>query len=127
MPSVSTKRAREHATAVKANEKLPRSSTNENFKSKHVECSDSNLEDSDYELNATTDKLDRTHLDTCDSSGGVSDHEIEDFKKKRKPMTYQKTFKIIKPDYPWTLKDSNDENGLRFYSDKSNNIEVIIK
>ena len=125
MPSVSTKRAREYATSFEANEKLPRSSTNENFKSKHVDCSDSNLEDSDTELNATTDKLNRTHLDTCDSSGSVSDHEMEDFEKKRKPMTYRKTFKIIKPDYPWKLKNYNDENGLRFYSDKLNKIEVI--
>ena len=104
--------------------KLSKSSTNDNLKSKStiIESSDSNLDDSDVELNATIDKLNRTYLNSSDD---VSEHEIDDVEKRRKPMTYQRIFKIKKPEYPVKLKESNDGNGLRYYSDKINNIEVI--
>ena len=121
MPSTSTKRTRVADTTFK---KLPKSSTKDNLmlKSTIFESSDSDLNDPDFELNTTLDQLNRTHLSSLDD---VSEHEIDDVEKRRKPMTYQRIFKIKKPEYPVKLKESNDGNGLRYYSDKINNIEVI--
>ena len=65
--SVSTKRPR--VDEISCN-KLPRSSTNENFKSKNVESSESDLE-----LNATINKLNSTHLSSTENI--FSEHEIE--------------------------------------------------
>ena len=101
------------------------SSTNDNLRSKStiIESSDSNLDDSDSDLNVTIDQLNRTNLDSNDD---VSEHDIDHIEKKRKPMTYKKTFNIKKPEYPLKLKDYTDANGLRYYSDKINKIEVIL-
>ena len=120
LPSVSTKRTREDETTFK---KLAKSNTKDNLKLKTtiVESGESDLEDSESELNATTDKLNRTHLDSGDD---VSEHEIETIEKKRKPVT--KTFKITKPEYPYKLNDYTDANGFRYYADKISNIEVIV-
>ena len=87
-----------------------------------VEISDSELNDSDFDLNTTLDKLDRTNLSSSDD---MSVHEIDTIEKKRKPVTYQKKFKIKKPDYPSILKEYIDSNGVRYYKDKANHIEVI--
>ena len=86
MPCVSTKRTREDEATFR---KLAKSSTNDNlkFKTTTVESSESNLDDSESQLNATTDILNRTHLDSGDD---VSEHEIETIEKKRKPVTYKK-------------------------------------
>ena len=120
MPCFSTKRTREDEATFR---KLAKSSTKDNlkFKTTIVESSESDLEDSESELNATTDKLNRTHLDSGDDA---SEHEIETIEKKRKPVTFQKTFKITKPEYPYKLNDYTDANGLRYYADKMSKIEV---
>ena len=54
--------------------KLPKSSTKDNLKLKTtiVEISDSELNDSDFDLNTTLDKLDRTNLSSSDD---MSVHE----------------------------------------------------
>ena len=122
MPSTSTKRTRVAETTYK---KLPKSSTKDNLmlKSTIFESSDSDLNDPDFELNTTLDQLNRTHLSSLDD---VSEHEIDHIEKKRKPVTFQKTFNIKKPEYPLKFKDFTDANGLRYYSDKINKIEVIM-
>ena len=96
--------------------KLPRSSTNENFTSKNVESSDSDLE-----LNATINKLNTTHLSSTENI--FSEHEIEndEFDELKRPEVYKKAFKIKKPDHELKLKDFTDGNGLRYYSDKIKN------
>ena len=119
MPSISTKRPRVDETIFK---KLPRSSTNDNFKSKNTES-----DDSDLELDNTIDKLNSTHLS---SDNALSEHEIDpidvEFDLLKKSEVYQKKFKIKKQEYPFILKlkDFTDSNGLRYYSDKIKNIEV---